>query len=227
MQSSRLGGIAIIVFAAAFLSFIALEMSRSTLGFEDADNPAVSMDFLSQHSNIYTLSGIASVVMAIALTVAVTSSTMAKPLAMTSSFEKTSMVFGLFSAAFFFGQGVLRVQAPGTLLHMEGLQRDWGLAGYLSVQMAGAQGFGSAGGFALSIWAVGICLANLWGRRFPLWLSVLGVAPATYLLVGLFGPLASFSDIVYMLYLGGIIGLLIWCLVYGIVQLRGDRPHDK
>lgn len=121
------------------------------LGFRDADNPAVMISFLRQHSDVFTLTGLVSVLMGLSLVVAVISIWEIAPKGSGTMVLRVGTVFGPFSAVYFFGQGVLRVQSPGTLLHMAGLDPDWGIAGYLAVQMAGTQGLGSAGGFALSV----------------------------------------------------------------------------
>lgn len=124
-NSAKVGGIAIILFALLYLaSFI---FASPIVGLEDGDNPAVSLEFLRQHSDFYFLSGLASVIAAITLTAAALSiaDTVLQPAS--SLLIRTTSTFGLFTAAFLFGHGVLHIQSPGTLLYMEGLSRDWGL----------------------------------------------------------------------------------------------------
>lgn len=218
-RTSRIGGGAIILFA--FLYFTNFALSSPIAGFEDGDNPAVSLEFLSQHANLYFLSGVATVLAAITLTVAVLSiaDTVLRPAS--SLMTRTSSTFGLFAAAFFFGNGVLHIQAPGTLVYIEGLNYDWGLSAYLAVQMAGTQGLGSASIFALSIWAIGLSLAGWHSCRLPRPLALLGILPALPWIMGFLGRLALLPDGLWLLYIGSIfLGIPVWSLVLGVFLLR-------
>ena len=221
-RSARIGGIAIILVALLYL--ISFVFSSPIVGFPDGDNPALSLEFLRQHSDFYFVSGMASVLAAITLTVAVLSvaETMLQP--SSSLLMRTSSTLGLFAAAFLFAHGVLRVQSPGTLLYMEGLNHEWGLSAYLAVQMAGTQGLGSAGIFVLSTWEIGLSLAGWRSRKLPRALSLLGILPALPWLIGLLGRLVSLEslpDALWLLYIGPIIlGIPLWCAVFGVVLLR-------
>jgi hypothetical protein len=70
-SSARRAGAAVVVVAVAYAMTWVLEIYRGSLGFEDADNPATMLAFLRDYSNVYTLSGLAWVLMALALLVAV------------------------------------------------------------------------------------------------------------------------------------------------------------
>lgn len=223
--TATVGGIALILFAMAYVSFFGLEMVRMNLGFEDADNAAVMLAFFRQHPDIYHFSGLALVLAGITLTVAVLAGAeIATPRTAAIAIKPVS-AFGLFAAVLFFAGGVLRVQTPGTVLHMANQNPDWGVAAYLAVQMAGTQGFASAAGFALSTWAVGISLLRARFDVFPRWLSVLGVVPATLLLLGFFGPLVEGTEILYLVYIASIFGVMLWCLLFGLVLLRWEPPQ--
>jgi hypothetical protein len=221
-RSARIGGIAIILVALLYL--VSFAFSSPIVGFPDGDNPAVSLEFLRQHSDFYFVSGMASILAAITLTVAVLSvaETMLQP--SSSLLMRTSSTLGLFAAAFLFAHGVLRVQSQGTLLYIEGLNHEWGLSAYLAVQMAGTQGLGSAGIFALSTWEIGLSLEGWRSRKLPRALSLLGILPALPWLIGLLGrldPLGSLPDTLWLLYIGPIIlGIPLWCVVLGVVLLR-------
>lgn len=220
-HSSRIGGVSLLVAAVAFSATWALELYRGSLGFEDADNPATMIAFLRAHPDVYTWSGIAFVIMGVALVVAVLS------LWELSASEphlvalRAVGVLGLVGAAFFFAQGVLRVQAPGTLMHMAGLGRESGEAAFLAVQMAGTQGFASAGGFALDLWAVGTSVTALRRRTLPRYVAVLAVAPAAHVLLGLFGPLLDpLPFALYLVYIAAIPGVILWCGALAVALLR-------
>jgi hypothetical protein len=227
-RQALVGGVALLVVAVAYSTTWALELYRGSLGFEDADNPATMIAFLRDHPHVYTWSGIAFVVMAVALVLAVLAVREHFAHAPETVVMRTSAVLGLFAAAFFFGQGVLRVQAPGTLMHMAGLGREWGHAAFLAVQMAGTQGFASAGGFALDIWVVGTSLAGLRHRALPRFVGVLAVAPAAQLLIGLFGPLLDpLPGAVYFLYMASILGVIVWCVAFAVLLLLRPVPPGR
>ena len=158
---------------------------------------------------------------AITLAIAVLSTAETLLLPASSLLAKTTLAFGLFAAAFFFGLGFLRMNSPGTLLYMESLNREWGLSAYLAVQMAGTQGLASAGVFALSIWAIGLSLAARRSHAFPLVLTMLGVLPVLPWLTGLLGRWGALPDSLWLLYISSIIlGIPLWCAVLGVFLLR-------
>jgi hypothetical protein len=225
--NGRLGGAALLLVAVAFSAFWSLELYREALGFQDADNPATMIAFLRQHPNVYTWSGIAFVVMGVALVVAVLAVRDLMGSEPGAVAINAAAVLGLFAAAFFFGQGVLRVQSPGTLMHMAGMGREWGHAAFLAVQMAGTQGLASAGAFALSLWAVWTSVAGQRRRALPRFVPVLAVAPAAHLLLGLFGPLLdALPGVGYLIYIGATFGVIFWCIALGVVLLRWT-PIDE
>ena len=215
----RMGGIALILFAALY--FASFAFASPLAGLQDGDNPASSLEFIRQHSDFYFLSGIASVLAAIALLGAVFSIAETVPPPAAALTMKVTSTLGLIAAAFFFAHGVLRIQSPGTLLYMDGLDHAWGLSAYLAVQMAGTQGLASAGIFAFSGWAIGLSLAGWRSRKFPLALSVIGFLPAMPWLMGLLGRVGNLPDGLWLVYIFSIIlGLPLWCLIFGVVLWR-------
>ena len=163
---TKIGGTALILFVFCFFVVFVLESFRESLGYQDADNPGVMMRYLNERIDLFTLSGIINVLMSILLTISV--------LSIYESFGKNESaltyrfgaIFALFAAAYFFANGVLRIQVPGTLLHMGKLKPEWGEAGILAVQMAGTQGLASAGGFAVSVWVLSTSIFNFRARVF-------------------------------------------------------------
>lgn len=221
MSTSRVGALAIIVFALAGIAWFAFELAPPNLGFEDTDDPAVSLRFLRAHQQIYAQAGIALVLMAITLTVAifVVWDVMA-PRSNSLALRSTS-AWGLFSAAFFLMHGVLRLGVE-PLLYIDRLGHDWGETAYLAVQMVGIHGFAQAAVTAVCAWAVGLSLIGLRTRVIPLALCVLGVIPA-FRLLGILGPLGVLDvlpDELWLLFMASIPGVLLWCLILGIVLLR-------
>lgn len=200
---------------------VGTEARRTSLGFEDADDPRVMLDFFRAHADLYTTSGILLILVGIALAVAVLALWRVTSAAGPGLLSPFGAVFGLFSAAFFFAQGALRVQSPETVLHIASLDEPSGLAAYAAVQMAGTQGFGSAGGFALAVWAIAVAVATWRGRSLPRLVGVLAVLPAAFLLIALFGRFIEASEGLYLLYVASVaLGLPLWCMGVGVALLR-------
>lgn len=223
---SRVGGAAAVAVALGLAGFFALEGYRGSLGFEDADNPAVMVDFLRQHSQLYTVMGLIFVVVAAAVIVAVLAVWRLASPSGTGFAMQFASIFGLFSAAFFFAQGVLRVQSPGTIIHIDNLSHESGLAAYAAVQMAGTQGLASSGAFALAIWGVGIAFGGFRTGVLSKPVVFLTTLPALFILTGLVAPLVGSPDGLYMLYMLSLLGLMVWCLGLGIRLLRFQPPED-
>ena len=141
---TKIAGLALILFVICFFVNFALESVRENLGYPDADNPGVMMSYLNNRIDLFTLSGILNVLMSIflSITVFLIHETLGKN--ESAVIIRFGSLFALFAAIYFFANGVLRVQAPGTLLHMGNLNTEWGEGGYLAVQMAGTQGLSSA-----------------------------------------------------------------------------------
>lgn len=224
-RTDTAGGLALILFALAGVAWFALEVVPVGLGFEDTDDPAVSIAFLREHSVVWAQSGLALFAMAGGLLVA--SLAVAEVLAGRAGTlaVRAVTVIGLVSATFLFGQGVLRNSAL-PILYIDGIATAWGEAAYLAVQMAGVHGFAQGGILAFSIWAVGISLIGLRSRSIPVWLGLLGVIPGFRIVASLLGPFGFSDDALWVVYMGSIVGTLMWCLAFGVVLLvRTRRPE--
>ena len=73
MSTARLGALSVIVFALAGIAWFALESTPPRLGFEDTDNPAVMVEFIRAHPEVFVQAGMALILMAVSLTIAVLS----------------------------------------------------------------------------------------------------------------------------------------------------------
>ena len=176
MPTSRVGALSTIAVALAGIVWFALELVPPNLGFEDTDSPAVGLRFLHGHEQIYAQAGIALVLVAITLTVAVFAmwdvmAPRADPLAL-----RATSALGLFAAAFFFMHGVLRLGVE-PLLYIDRLDHDWGEAAYVTVQMVGIHGFAQAAITTVCMWAVGLSLIGLRTRAIPLTCASSGSSP--------------------------------------------------
>lgn len=219
-RTALAGGLSLILFALAGIAWFALEAVPVGLGFEDTDDPAVSVAFLRDHAVVWAQAGLALFGMAAGLLVA--SLAVADLLALRAGglALRAVTVVGVLSATFLFGQGVLRNSAL-PILHIDGLSAASGEAAYLAVQMAGVHGFAQGGILAFSAWAVGISVIGLRSRSIPVWLGVLGVIPAFRIVASLLGPHGVSTDALWVVYMASIIGTLLWCLAFGAVLMFG------
>ncbi|MEO8222350.1 MAG: hypothetical protein ABI563_16365, partial [Specibacter sp.] len=234
----RAGGTAVTMAGLAGTTWFALELMPPLLGFEDTDNPAVSLDYLRQHPQVYAFAGITMFAMALALIVASFAVSDALGPRISSLTRRSLSALGLFSAAFFFMHGVLR-SSVGALLYIESLKSAWGESTYLTIQALGIHGFAQAGIMTLAVWAVGICAAGARSRALPLWLCVLGVFPGLRVVILTAGPFMTAGtgvsgtnggtgaiDLSEFLWLGSIALIplaMLWWLGLGMVLLLKAR----
>jgi hypothetical protein len=219
--TARAGGVAAIVAGFGAIAVAGLEARRTSLGFDDADDPRVMLAFFREHADLYTTSGIVLVLVAVALAVAVLALWRVTASENPGLLIRIGTVFGVFSSAFLFAQGALRIQSPATILHIASVDEQSGRAAYAAVQMAGTQGLGSAGGFALAVWAIAMAMGTWRARSLPRLVAVLAVLPAAYLLIALFGPLIAALGGLYPLYVVSVVvGVPAWCMAVGVALLR-------
>lgn len=229
MHRARIAGIALVAFAAASVAWFALELSPPSLGFEDTDDPAVSLEFLRQHGIVYAYAGAALFAMAGSLIVA--SSAIADHLARTQRTLAARIAgsIGLTAGIFFFGHGVLRL-AFRPMLHIDSLEPAWGEGAYLAVQMAGLHGFAQGGIVAFSTWAVAVSFIGVRDGFVPRWVAVLAVLPAFRLVTSMLGPfgvLEAWGDVLWIVFMAAILGSMLWPLALGIsLTLRGRHRPD-
>ena len=227
----RAGGIAVVIAGLGGITWFALELLPPVLGFDDTDNPAVSLDYLRQYPQFYPLAGVVLLIMAIAFIVA--SYAVSDALApRTSSLTRRSLsALGVISAAFLFMHGVLR-EAVGPLLYIDGMNSRWGESAYLTIQMLGTHGFAQASLLTLCVWSVGISVAAARSHALPIWLCVLGILTGLRLVMLIAGPFltAANIDLPEFLWLGSValipLGML-WWLALGIVLLVRSRPNRE
>lgn len=227
--TARVGAIATIVAGIAGVVWFALEIVPPSLGFEDTDSPAVMLEFLRGHSDVFLQAADVLLLLAICLTIA----TFAVRDALLPRADSLGLRFvsamGLFAAAFLFMNGVVRASA-GPLVYIDGLDHDWGAAAYLAVQMVGTHGFAQGGTLAFCIWAIGVSLIGLRTRTLPAALCALGVIPAFRLLTLLLGPWGLLPDGLWIVAMIAIPGTMLWCVFLGVVLLRRSfarRPAQE
>lgn len=243
----RVGGIAVIVAGVAGITWFALELLPPILGFDDTDDPAVSLHYLRQYPQGYAFVAVTAFIMAIANIVASFAVSDALAPRASSITRRSLSALGLFSAAFVFMHGVSR-GSVGPLLYIDSLNSGWGESSYLTIQMLGTHGFAQAALIALSVWTVGICIAGARSHALPMWLCVLGLVASLRLAMLIAGPFMTaasrsaadagtqLNDVPELLWLSAMalipLGML-WWLALGIVLLvksrcnRGQRPVNS
>lgn len=227
----RAGGLAVFVAGLAGIAMVALELMGPVLGFADTDNPAVSLSYLRQYPQFYSLAGAAEFIMALAYIVA--SFAISDVLApRTSSISRRSLsALGLFAAAFLFMNGVLR-ESVWPLLYIDSMDSEWGESAYLAIQMSGTHGFAGASLIALGVWSVGICVAGLRSRSLPIWLCVLGLVAGLRLVMLIAGPIATTAAIdLPGIWLASMVLIplgMLWWLALGVVLfVKAHRNHEQ
>jgi hypothetical protein len=223
----RAGGVAVIIAGLAGVAWVVLELVPPVLGFDDTDDPAVSLDYLRQYPQFYALIAIVAFIEAIAFVVA--SFAVSDALApRTSSLTRRSLsALGLISAGLIFMHGVLR-ESVGPMLYIESIKPEWGESAYVSTQMLGTHGFAAGSLILLGVWAVGISVAGAHSRALPIWLCVLGVVAGLRLVILLAGPFlnAAKADLPDFVWVGSValipLGML-WWLCLGVVLLVRSR----
>jgi hypothetical protein len=227
----RAGGIATVIAGLGGIVWFTLELLPPVLGFDDTDNPAVSLDYLRQHPQFYPLAGVVLFTTAIALVVASFAVSDALEPRTSSLTRRSLSALGLLSAAFLFMHGVLR-SSVGPLLYIDGMNSAWGESAYLTIQMLGIHGFAQAGLLMLCVWTVGISVAGARSRALPIWLCVLGIATGLRLVLVVAGPLlmAARIDLPEILWLGSMALIplsMLWWLGLGVVLLLTSRRHPR
>lgn len=226
VNGTRIAGLSSITVGLAGAIWFWLESAPPRLGFDDTDDPLVSLRFLDLHAVVYAQAGLALFITAIALIIAAHAvsealAQRANPLAL-----RVTTTIGLLSAAFFFMHGVLRLGVQ-PMLYVDGLRHEWGQAAYLVSQFAGIHGFAAGAIVTLCLWAVGISLIGFRTRALPIALCVLGVVPG-FRLLSIIGPfLASTSglpDGLWIFFMASIVGAMVWTLALGVVLLVRRAP---
>ncbi len=224
--TSRAGAIAIIVASIAGLAMMAFELTQPALGFDDTDSPATTLSFLATHADVwvrsaYALFALAGGALVGAFAVFDVLSGRAGALAL-----RSVTAIGIFSAAAFFGFGVLRA-AVAPLQYIAGLDRTWGESAFLVIQVAGVHGLAQAGILTFCGWAVGIGVLGYRSRALPRALCLLAVLPGLRLLLLALGPIGAASsagqvlpDVLWIVAMLTIPGTFAWSLVLGLVLLR-------
>jgi hypothetical protein len=219
--STVVGGVAAMLFGLAGLASAALQLAQPALGFEDTDDPAVSLAYLRDHADNYVQQGLALFVLAIALTLLVFAMWDLLASRTSSLGLRTVSSFGLLAALCFFLFGVFRYSVR-PLLYIDGLDQGWGESAYLVQQIAGIHGFAQASILASCGWAVGVAVMGYRARALPRWLGLLAILPATRLLSGT-GPLLppdALPDWTWIVFMLAIPGAFLWFLALGLVLLR-------
>jgi hypothetical protein len=225
--STRTPGFALIATGVTLALVSVLELSAGDAR-GDGDNPADSLRFLAEFGDLYAYSGLALVTGGVALVLAVLA--IRRMLGELSLAFSTTSAFAVLSGGFLAVCGVMRMQAVGTVPHIQGLKESWGESAYLTVQIAGTQGLLSAGMMGLAAWL--IALAIVFVRRGvtgPILLAVFPTIAVLILAIDLALPWFDqlSLDGVFVVYIASIIvGMPLCCIGYGTFLLL-PRTHAR
>ncbi len=221
-RGTRIAGLSTLIAGLAGVTWFWLESTPPRLGFDDTDNPLVSLPFLAQHSVTYAQIGVTLFVMAISLVIATYAVSDALAHRANALALRVVTTIGLFSAAFLMMHGVLRLGVL-PLLYVNSIRQEWGQAAYLVSQFAGIHGFAEGAIVTLCMWAVGISAIGMRTRALPTAICILGVVPG-FRLLSLFGPFGASLDGLWIFFMLSIAGAMLWCVALGVVLLVRRPP---
>ena len=218
-HAGRIGGIALIVFAVAGIAWFYFATAAPRLGFDDTDDPSVMLRFIRTYPDVLIYLGLAMITMGLSLIVGALAVAETLGTRVSASALKSISAFALVAAAFYLLGGAVHINASGPLLHMADLREMWGEGAFLAFQVT-SQALLTMGLFMLSLWAV--CLSVIGWRTgaLPVGLCALGILPAFRLIASALGPLDLMPDGTWFLSLVSLPGILLWCLILGLVLLR-------
>ncbi|TFD57194.1 hypothetical protein E3T39_14300 [Cryobacterium suzukii] len=227
----RAGGLAALIAGLGGIVWFILELLPPAFGFDDIDNPAVSLDYLRQYPQFYPLAGVVLFIMAIAFVVASFAVSDALAPHASSITRRSLSALGILSAAFLVMHGVLR-ESMGPLLYVDGLNRAWGESAYLAILMLGTHGFAQASLLTLCVWVVGVSVAGVRSHALPIWLCVLGIITGLRLVTLIAGPLLTATSVSLpeIFWLGSValipLGMLWWLGLGAVLLVKSRAYHD-
>lgn len=224
-------GVAPIVTGLSGLAWTWAELAPQRFGFEDTDDPAVSLAFIAAHPEEYAQAGLFLMVTSIGLVATVLGAVRhaAKPAPASGppGLETdgdhvpiglgVATFVGLVGAAFLFGMAVLRM-AGGPLLYVNQLNPAWGEAAYLAVQFVGVHLLAQGGILALCAWIIAIAVRGARGGPISRLLAVLALIPAIRLLA-FAAPLGLLPEELWVVFMLAIPGAFVWLILLGATWL--------
>lgn len=234
VESTKHRVITAVSWIAAGLLLLAASLAEAAPGPEvrgDGDNPADSLRYLAEAGRAYLWSGALLGVGGAALITGAVGRLRARGGHPASMLLHVMLVLTIVAGTLIIGAGAIRMQATGTVPHIESLDTAWGEAAYLAVQMAGTQGMLSAGVFTMLVVTVALSIAE-WrnGMRAPLFVAALPAIALIVLLSDLFVPGfdSALPEFVFPVYfVSALLGIPMWCAAYGVSQLVVGRAASR
>jgi hypothetical protein len=213
----------------AGLAWFWFELAPQRAGFEDTDNPATGLAFITAHPGAWVAAGLALAICSIALVATVITlrdRLEAVPRPDRSGVAiRTVSTLGLFAAFMLLGQAVTRL-AGGPVAYVAGLDQAWGETAYLVTQFVGVQLFGVGGMALLAVWALGAAWLGVRRGVMPGPLAALALVPG-FRLAAIVGLLGILPDGLWLLYMASIPGAFVWLVLLGAwpASIPGHEPR--
>lgn len=220
--TGKAGPVSFVVATVAAIIWFVTYVQAPAMGFFDTDDPAVSLQFLREHSKLYSVEAVALITLALSLAVGAFAAWDAMADRIGGIARRSITSLALLAAVSFFLFGVLRA-AVGPLLYIDDLREEWGETSYLVVQLLGTHGFGQAALVALGLWIMTFGFVGWQTHALPRWLSMLAVVPAIRVIGS---PLVWFdlaADGLWILAILAIPVMLVWPGLLGLAMLRDGR----
>ena len=218
-----------IIAGLAGLAWVWAELAPQRLGFEDTDDPAVSLRFLAADPGAWAQAGLALFVAALALLVTVLAMRDRLDAPVTPGTDaplapRVVTTIGVLAVAMLLGMAVIRLSG-GPVRYVQGLDQGWGEAAYLVTQFVGVHLVGQAGLLLLAVWIAGAAWLGAGRRAVPRAIAVLAIIPAFRLLV-MTGPFVTLpGDFWWPLLMASIPAAFIWLVLLGATWPNGHRAE--
>lgn len=223
-----------VVAGLAGIGWVWAELLPQREGFQDTDDPAVSLQFLAAFPGGWTQAGLLLGLAAFALLATVLLSRRDLAPASGRADEQESVwpsfvaVTGVLASAFLLCVAIIRL-GGGPLLYVRDLNQQWGEAAYLVTQFVGVHLFGVGGLLLLSIWIAGYSWLGARRGTVPSAIALLALLPLLRFILPALGWAGFSLDGLWPIYMVAIPASWFWLILLGLVGTReaaGDPVLD-
>jgi hypothetical protein len=221
--------VAPVVAGVAGLGWFWAELAPQREGFQDTDDPAISLRFLAAHPDAWTQAGVFLGIAAFALLVTVLGrrrnlvSSGARDAESESIAPSVVGVLGVLAVALLLGMAIVRL-GGGPLLYVRGLDEAWGESAYLVTQFVGVHLMAIGGLLLLPLWIVAYSWLAVRRGSVPAALGWLALVPLLRLIIPALGWAGIDLDGLWPIYMVAIPAAWVWLILLGLVgSQKGTR----